>query len=844
MFGALHRFGLVATAFAVAVCQSAGAQLSDAWQSYAANPDAHPNIPNIAYAGYKSGTVSLPQKTDGRQIVNVSTYGAVPNDGSDDTAAIRAAVDIAGAIAEAHPIGAAVVFDAGEYELSGPVFIHDDKVILAGMGREDTVLRFATSLDESHGHYPYWGYSGGMIWFITENRETYRTGVPNIPSISTGWGTMSPSTDLVANASLGDRSVIVANASAFAAGDYVFIQSDNASDMSTLRHLFGDGSWAGNYAFTSAKDGAILPSNRSVVRSMHKIESIQGNTITFEEPLKLDARLAWNPEIRTPRDVVRDVGIRDMTLRFDRTYEWTDANHNNEPGYNGVCMNAVINGFVENVAFRNADGVAVNINGGKHVSVTNVDIGADTEELRTMHHAFFVANSFDVLVQNFVVDAIPRHGLYYGSFTMGSVYSRGVATGGTFDYHKILPYANAMTEVEIVNSGRAGGDTDSGPPMGARHAHWNVSTLGTGGRMIAQPDIMPRGALLGVRCAPTGQTFNTENGESEAIIESSGLFGAPPNPPNLYQAQLALRLGNPLPPPSVDGPCDHCGPDDVYTFDFGAQLNQDLDGQDNWVLSRDFSGTGSVASMKADASHPSGTVVVPIGVQGREGIYSRQSNSDFGFTPPSYDGENIEIIFDLRSGGTTGSGDALLIVNNAYEEGIQFGISNNNTFTIRGGRFSSVLQETVSIPSGWYSRGEWAQLRLILDFTANAGLGTATLGFKNISRGETEFTDVPSLTNESMEGVVRYPETWDRIEFRIDDEAALTNIAINVNPSDDVSCCATDIAAPIGTLDFLDAVRFYQAFDAGEAFADWNGDGSITPDDAVAYQTEFELGCP
>lgn len=837
-----EQLGIVAVALCHAA--SASAQLSAAWQSYAANPDAHPNIPNVSYAGYESGTSALPTAGDGRAVISVATYGAIPNDGIDDTDAIRTAVTIAGGVATGHAIGAALTFEPGEYILSGPVFVHDSKLILAGVGRDQTVLRFTTSLDESHAHYPFWGYSGGMFWFIHPSRETYRTGVPTITSLATGWSTGSPSSNLTSTAQLGDRQVTVSNASQFSAGDYVFIQVDNDNDLSTLRHLFGDGLWANGYSFTTQNDDAILPENRSVIRSMYRIQSKSGNTLTFEEPLKFDARLAWSPQVRTPTNVLRNVGIRDLTIRMDRSYTWTDANHNNEPGFNGVCMNAVINGFVDNVAFRNTDGVAVNVNGGKQITIRDIDIGADNEVLRTMHHAFFIANSFDVLVQDFVVDAIPRHGLYFGGLTMGSVYSRGIAMGGTFDYHKILPYANAITEVAIVNTGRAGGDSDSGPPMGARHAHWNVDTLGTGGRMITQPDIMPRGALVGVRCAPTGQTLNTFAGESEAIVDSSGRFGAVPNPPNLHDAQLALRLGNPLPPPSDDGPCESCGPDGVYTFDFGAQIGQDLGGQDNWVLSRDFTGAGVVASMQVDNSHPSGPVVTPIGVQGREGIYSRQNNSGFGFTPPSYDGQNVEIIFDLRSGGSTGSGDALLIVNNAYEEGIQFGIVNNTTFYVRGGRFSSILQETTGIPSGWYSRGEWAQLRLTLGFTANSGLGACTLAFKNLSRGETSFTNVPAFTNLSMEGVVVYPETWDRIEFRMDDEAALTNIAINVDPSDDGSCCALDLAEPFGTLDFLDAVRFYQAYEASEPVADWNNDGSITPDDAVAYQIAFEVGCP
>ncbi|MEO0854650.1 MAG: hypothetical protein AAFY15_14270, partial [Cyanobacteria bacterium J06648_11] len=89
-------------------------QLSPAWQSYAANPDAHPTIPNVAYAGYNSGIGPLPTLNDGRAIVNVSTFGAIANDGIDDTQAIRNALSAAQGISNIDPIGVAVEFGAGE----------------------------------------------------------------------------------------------------------------------------------------------------------------------------------------------------------------------------------------------------------------------------------------------------------------------------------------------------------------------------------------------------------------------------------------------------------------------------------------------------------------------------------------------------------------------------------------------------------------------------------------------------------------------------------------------------------------------------------------------------------
>ncbi|MEL6795414.1 MAG: glycosyl hydrolase family 28-related protein, partial [Planctomycetota bacterium] len=264
----------------------AAGQVSPAWQSYAANPDAHPTIPNVAYAGYNSGIGPLPSVNDGRAIVNVSTFGAVAGDAIDDTQAIRDALAAAQGFATIDPDGVAVVFDAGEYIVSGPLFVHSSNTILAGAGQQQTTLRFTESLTSSHAEYTSWGFSGGMIWFVAEDRETYRQGVPTITGLDVFWSTGSPSSGFTAGAQLGDRSVTVSNAGQFAPGDYVFVQMDNATDLSTLRHLFGDGVWANTYPFNPLMDGKILPQNRSVFRSIHRVESIAGNTVTFEEPLK------------------------------------------------------------------------------------------------------------------------------------------------------------------------------------------------------------------------------------------------------------------------------------------------------------------------------------------------------------------------------------------------------------------------------------------------------------------------------------------------------------------------------------------------------------------------------
>ncbi len=75
--------------------------------------------------------------------VNVSSYGAVPNDGNDDTQAIRAAIEAV----EAHPQGGTVVLNAGVYDVSpqsmseDTIFrIRESNITIRGAGTGATTL--------------------------------------------------------------------------------------------------------------------------------------------------------------------------------------------------------------------------------------------------------------------------------------------------------------------------------------------------------------------------------------------------------------------------------------------------------------------------------------------------------------------------------------------------------------------------------------------------------------------------------------------------------------------------------------------------------------------------------
>ncbi|MEO1128875.1 MAG: glycosyl hydrolase family 28-related protein [Planctomycetota bacterium] len=845
-----HMTCIVAALTGLASAVNAQPQFADAWNSYVLDPDGHPNIPNVSYAGFGGGAVPLPDGA-GTLLLAVTNFGAVGDGVTDDTAAVRAAIDEAESRNTEQPNGVTVFFPPGTYRLSGPLLIHADNIHLRGFDRDLVTLLFTESLQSSYAVYPgqdpgdsIWSFAGGMIWFTDETRNPYFTGVPTISSTGDGYQ-LSSTRNIVLPADLGDRTIVVSSTSGISPGDVIVVEIDNDDDESTLRHLFGDGVWAHNYTFEPCCDLDIMPSDRSSWRVYHTVESVNGSQLTLAEPLRFDLRSAWDPEVRIPGTLRYNVGVSQLSIAFLRSYEWTRAaNHGKEPGYNGIAFTDTINGFAYDIDIIDPGGHAIMMNYSKNITLRDIMTDSTGPDRIKHHHAFFIANSNDCLIEDFDIKSWPNHGLHVGAFCVNNVYSNGAMDHGTFDFHKRLPYANVFTEISIVNDGDAGGAQESGPAMGARHAIWNVKSMRTGSRLIGQPDIMPMGALVGLQCAEPTQSINFDAGDSQAIVESSGINALAPNPPNLYEAQLALRLGNPIPDVTPTGCCSECVDDTAYAFDFGGTVGDGLIGQDGWVYIRDFTETdGLNVRLQTESTYPGGPMLAAVSTDGRDSVISRQNDASFAYTPHDHEDGNAVISFDLRAGAAGGpSGNVYLILNNTTgDEGIQFGMSSSQ-FQIRGGQFSGVLQETASIPSGWYTRGEWVRLELRIDFTANAGEGAASLFFMNLSRGETSFQAVAALQNVPLLGEVRYPESWDRLEFRIRNDSAATNIV--ANPPAMYQCCEADQNNDGQVTGTDDVAPFVALIQSADPAADLDGNGIVDYIDLAIYLNLVDAGCP
>ncbi len=111
-----------------------GFRTSNVWKKFIGQsvPDGTPDIIDYSYAGYQNGREEIPEASG--RIVDVTDFGAVPNDNRSDTQAIRDALE------EASSGNAIVFFPRGKYDVLMPgdnmdkFVVEGDNIIVKGSG--------------------------------------------------------------------------------------------------------------------------------------------------------------------------------------------------------------------------------------------------------------------------------------------------------------------------------------------------------------------------------------------------------------------------------------------------------------------------------------------------------------------------------------------------------------------------------------------------------------------------------------------------------------------------------------------------------------------------------------
>jgi len=282
----------------------------------AANP-----LPDFSYAGYGFGLAPIP--ADAGTIVDVTTHGAIPDDGLDDTRAVLRALTAASAAKGKVTLR----FPKGRTQITEVLRITRSDIILdgAGNGPGGSELWFPRPLkliDQSQDYdelrayrvrekkqrvepehnidylFTEYTWAGGMIYVAPAgSRPVSYDGTKDVrdPVIATG----------VSGKQFG-RTLIVDNAAELKAGDVVQLQwfSVDGPKSQILKSLYGDTDLAiGSHHWS-------FP-NRPVVAQATRIAAVLGKTVTIADvTTTVDRRAHYSVHVGTVHNVlVKDLKV-------------------------------------------------------------------------------------------------------------------------------------------------------------------------------------------------------------------------------------------------------------------------------------------------------------------------------------------------------------------------------------------------------------------------------------------------------------------------------------------------------------------------------------------------------
>lgn len=331
---------------ALSTAASLHAQDTPAWQKFVDKADDNVLL-DFSYAGYNHG-LSLPVDGDvqtlakklGYKIFNVCDYGAVPDDGkSDRDAFLKVLKAIGNPNANANAI---IYFPEGEFilhskdddtfkeqadgtkkQVSHRIDINMGHLIIKGAGRDKTTIAMDAEMQPTD---PKVMYSSPHMMQVRHN----------------GGGDDVELAKVTGSAKKNDMSIEVDDASKLKVGDWVKLHLLNADKKVIDEELLG---YKAQSSMTNLLAGVE-------VIDRHQIKSIDGNVVTFEEPIMHAVNPDYGWTIKTYAHY-EEVGIEDLkflgysTEFFHHHQSWKD-----DGAYKPLQFTRCVNSWMRRVDFE------------------------------------------------------------------------------------------------------------------------------------------------------------------------------------------------------------------------------------------------------------------------------------------------------------------------------------------------------------------------------------------------------------------------------------------------------------------------------------------------------------
>jgi hypothetical protein len=487
--------------------------------------------------GRRWGEEPIPDLTP---TLDVTKFGAVPDDGKDDTDAFKKALATAQRTAER----VVLRIPKGHFVISDILYIERGDFVLqgAGSGPDGTVLTMPRPLDEMqrpevirkieaynlandkrvHGKlFSPFSWTGGIVWTRLRSEPT------------------GEKLTLATKGLRGDRRLEVASAARLKPGTTVRINWYNrqGDDSPLLRHIFGlEGRKFGDRL--SRADEPVAWQDVTV-DAMDTSSTPSGpGQVVLREPLSHDARPEWQAEIVSVTRLA-EVGIEHLAVEFpDVPY----AGHHLERGFNAFYLTDLTHSWLRDVRIVNADS-AVLTDTSSRITLDAVRITG-----RLGHYGIHFGSVDGALAKNFDIDAEQYHSVSFNTGSHGSVFSHGKAKRAKLDQHRGANHQNLFDDILDVEDQSApklfehGGADYWGPTHGAFNTFWNVRLEFAGATGGGSPPVELGGIdgagparIVGLRAnRPVHFDY------PQAYVEGT----SQPNiaVPSLYEYQLSARL--------------------------------------------------------------------------------------------------------------------------------------------------------------------------------------------------------------------------------------------------------------------------------------------------------------
>lgn len=416
--------------------------------------DDTPYLPDFSYAGYKNGNVPLPAAPVG-QVFNVSDFGAIPDDGLDDSKAVQRAVDAAKA-----QNGAVIVrFPAGRFILSDILYIERSDFALQGAGSGDggttlyyprpmkflptpkaftELAEYLVEFDKRQREpknnidlpYSLYAWSGGYIWTQTQGArgKAYLETYDNFPEPITA----------VTGGARGDMTITVADGRSVKVGDVLKIEWYNkqGENGSILTAMYGDrtkfktlGSHHWNYP------------ERALISQMTRITAVDGNRVTLSDPLLMKANPDWEPAL-VPWPHLANVSIEGFAIEFPNG---PFVAHHVEDGYNAIYLTGLFDSYVRDIKITNADAGIISDDNG---NVTIKDL--TTTGPHRSHYTVHMGSVYNQLATGIRVENVAEHPLSFNTYAVKSVYhDSDVLAAPLLDQHSGANHQNLFDDIRV-----------------------------------------------------------------------------------------------------------------------------------------------------------------------------------------------------------------------------------------------------------------------------------------------------------------------------------------------------------------------------------------------------------